>query len=189
MKIRVFCAIELPLNVREEAARRIEHLREKFPRAKASWERAEKMHLTLKFLGDVEEKRFQSINKTVEMVASAFQPFEMSIEGTGAFPSRGIPRVMWLGAKDDSGNLSRVQEKLEDEFARVGFKKETRAFHPHLTLARVRAPEDAKELREEHERLDFKTPSFTVEEIVVMRSELSPSGSRYTKIAQHDLKK
>jgi 2'-5' RNA ligase len=162
-------------------------LREKFPRARASWERAEKMHITLKFLGDIEEKRLQSVNKVVETVASAFQPFEMSIEGAGAFPPRGAPRVLWLGAKDDSGNLVMVQEKLENEFARIGFKKETRRFHPHLTLARVRAPEGAKELREEHERIDFNTSSFTVEEIVVMQSELLPSGSRYTKLSQYKL--
>jgi 2'-5' RNA ligase len=183
MKLRLFCAIELPLVVREEAARRIEHLREQFPRARATWERAEKMHLTLKFLGDVEETRLQSVNKVVEATASAFQPFEMSIEGAGAFPPRAqVPRVLWLGAKDDSNNLVVIQEKLKDEFARIGFKKEARAFHPHLTLARVRAPENAKELREEHERLEFKTPSFIVEEIVLMQSELLPSGSRYAKI-------
>jgi len=186
--MRVFCAIEIPSEIRDQAAQHIKLLRDSFPRARASWERAAKMHLTLKFLGEITEKQLEKLNLAVINTTNSFQTFAISIENTGAFPPRGVPRVLWLGVNDSTNALTTSQNKLEDECAKTGFKKEMRLFHPHLTLARLRSPESAKELKEKHESLKFKSASFTVSEIVIMQSELAPTGSRYTKLYSHQLK-
>lgn len=185
--MRIFVAVELPLSVRELAAERARLLREEFPRVRASWERAEKMHITLKFLGEVEETLLTKIQNAIAAAIKDFQPFEISIEETGAFPPRGAARVLWLGAKDERETLAGIQRKLENEFAKIGFKKENRKFHPHITLARIRTPDGAKDLREKHEQLDFQSDAFIVNEIVLVKSELLPSGSRYTKLSSHKL--
>lgn len=183
--MRVFIAIELPASVRELVAKRNLHLREEFPRVRAGWERVEKMHITMKFLGEVDEHQLTKIQDTLTQTVKDFRPFEISIEGTGAFPPRGVPRILWLGVEDESETLLLIQERLENEFAKIGFKKETRKFHPHITLARIRTPDGAKGLREKHEQLDFQSEAFMVSEIFLIKSQLSPSGSQYTKLSSH----
>ena len=181
--LRVFCAVELPADVRAQAARYIAELRETAPEARASWEREEKMHLTLKFLGEMEEDRVSALIEATESAASEVRPFELRLRGTGAFPPRGLPRVLWLGVEDHSGGLARLHEKLESECARASFKREAKRFHPHLTIARLRSHEGAHRLASLHLNRDFETEAFHTSEIVIIKSDLGPHGSSYTPIA------
>ncbi len=185
--MRVFCAVEIPSEIRVQSAQHIKQLRECFPHVRASWEQAEKMHITLKFLGEINETELEKLNSAIINTTNNFQPFDISIEMTGAFPPRGVPRVLWLGVNDSVKSLKTLQNKLDDECAKFGFKKDTRTFHPHLTLARLRSAEGAKALKEKHESLVFKSEPFTVREIVIMQSEPAPTGSHYTKLYQHSL--
>jgi 2'-5' RNA ligase len=187
-KLRVFCAVDLPPDVRERAAEHIARLREAAPEVRASWERAEKMHITLKFLGEIEQARVTVLSSAAERAASSIAPFELSIEGTGAFPPRGNPRVLWLGVSGASGGIMRLHQRLEDECAREGFARDEKRFHPHLTLARIRAPQGAGRLARLHQEEGFDAIEFTVQELIVLRSELGPRGSIYTKISRHTLK-
>jgi 2'-5' RNA ligase len=183
---RVFCAVALPEEVRNRAAAHIKRLREAAPKARASWPRAESLHITLKFLGELETARVNSLSQAAARAAEGFQKFELAIEGAGAFPPRGMPRVLWLGVKDDSGKLATLQQRLEEECAAAGFARETRkAFHPHLTIARLRAPANAQSLATLHQEIGFERAAFNVRELFVMRSELGPGGSRYTEISKH----
>jgi RNA 2',3'-cyclic 3'-phosphodiesterase len=184
---RVFCAVELPTEARARAAEHIAHLREAMPNVRASWDRAEKLHITLKFLGEIEQSRIEALLRAAARAAASAQGFELSIEGAGAFPPRGLPRVLWLGVSDPSGGLIRLQSRLEDECATASFAREKRPFHPHLTIARLRQPEGARRLAERHQETGFEAVRFTAAELTVMRSELGPGGSRYTAIAQHKL--
>lgn len=184
-RIRVFIAIELPASVRELALKHIQLLRNEFPQVRASWERIEKMHITLKFLGDIDEKQFTYLQRAMEETAKEFQSFVISTEGTGAFPSRGVPRILWLSVNDNSGMLSKLQSRIEDKCSEIGFKREDRAFHPHLTLARIRTAEGARSLREKHEQLGFQSEQILINEMIVMRSELLPTTSQYTKLSSH----
>ncbi|HEX5707510.1 MAG TPA: RNA 2',3'-cyclic phosphodiesterase, partial [Pyrinomonadaceae bacterium] len=109
------------------------------------------------------------------------------IEGTGLFPPRGAPRVLWLGVKDDSGGLARLHQRLEDECEATGFPRETRAFNPHLTIARLRNPEGVRPLASLHTTTEFTSRPFDVREFVLMRSQLGPGGSRYTALSHHPL--
>src|ERR671916_1601729 len=101
-RVRVFCAVELPEDVRAEAARHVARLRAEFPRLKVGWEREEKLHLTLKFLGEIDEARVELLTRAAEAAADATRAFELSIEGAGFFPPRGAPRVLWLRVQDSS---------------------------------------------------------------------------------------
>ena len=189
LRWRVFCAVELPEEVRARAASSIAHLRAQAPHVRASWERPEKLHLTLKFIGEIEPARaLGDLVRALEASASSVAPFAISIEGTGAFPPKGVPRVLWLGVSDREGGLARLQQRLEDECARRHFARDERPFHPHLTVARMRAPAGARELAALHQQTPFKTEAFNVSEIVLMRSELGAQGSRYTALSRHALR-
>jgi RNA 2',3'-cyclic 3'-phosphodiesterase len=187
-RLRLFCAVELPQEVRAQAARHMAGLREAAPTVRASWDREEKLHLTLKFFGDVEEDRVAQLAGALERSASSVHHFELAIRGTGAFPTRGLPRVLWLGVLDPSGRLAELHRQTEDECARSGFARERKPFHPHLTIARLRSPEGARRLANLHQSMEFEAPAFPVTEIVLIRSELGPHGSRYTALSHHGLK-
>lgn len=185
--LRVFCAVELPGEVREEAAAHAARLRRDFPDARAGWARPAGLHITLKFLGEVGAARVRELSRTAGAAAEGFGPFRLSVEEAGTFPPRGAARVLWLGVRDESGSLTRLQSRLEEECGTAGFAREPRAFKPHLTLARVRAPRDAHALSEAHRRSTFGPHAFHVTDLVVMRSELGPGGSRYTPLSRHAL--
>ncbi|HUQ33364.1 MAG TPA: RNA 2',3'-cyclic phosphodiesterase [Pyrinomonadaceae bacterium] len=183
--VRVFCAVELPLEVRERIAEAIARLREAAPGVRASWERTEKLHITLKFLGEIEQERVEALSNAAQRSASVNSPFTLKVEGAGAFPPRGLPRVLWLGIADSQGALTRLQKSLEDECAAEGFAREERPFRPHLTLARIRAPQGARELAQLHQENNFEPVEFPVSDLTVLRSDLAPVGSRYTEISSH----
>ena len=184
---RVFCAIELPTDVRARVAEHISRLRDAWPKVRASWERAEKLHITLKFLGEIEQTRVEALTRAAARAVEDVPCFRLSIEGAGAFPPRGNPRVLWLGVTDPSGGLALLWRRLEDETAREGFAREERPFHPHLTIARLRTPEGSRRLAETHTEMRFEAVSFTATGLTVVRSELGPGGSRYSTISNHQL--
>ena len=186
-ELRIFCAVELPTEVRARAAAHAARLRERFKEVRASWPRAESLHLTLKFLGEIDEARVAALSEAAARAAEQSQTFELVIEGAGAFPPRGAPRVLWLGVQDSSGGLAQLHSRLEDESAAAGFGREERPFHPHLTLARLRAPQGARSLAQFHQEAGFESAAFRVVELAVMLSELGPGGSRYTPLSRHAL--
>ena len=186
--IRVFCAVELPAGVRARAAEVIARLRTAVPEVRASWERVEKLHLTLKFIGEIAPGRVEALKGAAAHAALHSQAFTLALSGAGAFPPRGNPRVLWLGIEDSAGALINLHSRLEEECAAAGFAREERPFHPHLTLARIRAPQGARKLAELHRHTGFERIEFTVADFVILRSELGPGGSRYTEISRHAFK-
>ncbi len=183
---RVFCAIELPEALREQIGQHIIGLRSA-TEAKASWSSPDNIHLTLKFLGDVEVERVATVSSAVAAAVSSIEPFKIRVEGVGAFPPRGAPRVLWIGVNDLEGRLAQLHARIEDRFAKAGFAKESRQFHPHLTLARLRKPLGASALAAAHKERPFKPGDLSVSELIVIRSELSSKGSKYTTISRHPL--
>ncbi len=181
---RVFCAVELPTEIRARVAAHIARLRLAMPEKRAAWVTTEKIHITLKFFGDVKAPRVHAnLLPAVERATANSGLFDLSIEGTGAFPARGAARVLWLGVADYSGKLAELHERLEDEMEREGFTREAKSFHPHLTLARLREPKDARALAQAHKLMPFEPVSFSVAKLAVIRSELDKKGSRYTALA------
>lgn len=185
---RLFIAIELTAGLRSRLLDHIDRLRQAVPEARASWARAENLHLTLKFLGDTPVSSVEALAAAVEHAAARTTPFQIRAGGCGAFPLRGQPRVLWIGVADATGGLTEVFQALEDECAKAGFPREERAFHPHLTVARLRQPQGARRLADVHQQIAFEPTTFSVDELCLIRSELMSAGSRYTVIARHELK-
>ncbi len=171
-----------------KVAHYIESLRDEFPYLRVGWERAEKLHLTLKFLGDIDEERLKNLIEAVEKTTKQFSSFKLQISETGAFPSPRNARILWLGARDEQRNMQRLNEILETECERKGFEKEKRIFKAHLTIARLREPQKSKELAGKHLRNGFASIEFTVSEVVIYESLLQKSGSIYSIVSRHKFK-
>lgn len=184
---RVFCAIELPPDVRARVLDHIGKLRSASPTARVSWARDEGLHITLKFLGEMEPHRVSALSQAAERATQHVQPFSVVLENTGTFPTNGAPRVLWIGVTDRSSNMTKLQQYLEVECANEGFVREERTFHPHLTIARQRAPQGARTPVVLQPDVQFEHAEFHVTELFVIRSELGAGGSRYTAISRHKL--
>lgn len=186
---RVFCAVEIPEPVRKQLVEHVSRLKEGVPEVHASWTRAENIHLTLKFFGEIPESDVDKVSLAAAQTVARAAPFEISVEETGAFPTGAKPRVLWIGIKDPKGLLGKVHRTLEDTCLQGGFSKEARGFHPHLTIARLRSPQGARTLAAAHKELAFEPARIIVSELLVMRSELGRNGSKYSVISRHPLDK
>src|ERR1700738_155084 len=145
-KWRMFVAIELPAPVRRKLIAHIDRLRDSVPDARASWLPEENLHLTRKFLGDIPVTNVEAALQATERAAKTVEPFQLTVVDCGAFPPKSQPRVLWVGIEDPSGQLALLHRTLEDECAKAGFPREPRPFHPHLTIARIRKPQDSRRL-------------------------------------------
>ena len=184
---RVFCAIELPRQTRMRLLSHIEKLQTLVPEVRASWSRESNIHLTLKFLGETPQQQVWKFDSAISRAVKGFSSFPILISGSGIFPRPRDPRVLWVGISDTQRQLTDLHSRIEAESERGGFAREARQFHPHLTLARIRAREGAREIARAHEDLKFAPEEITVNEVLLIRSELSSKGSRYSTISKHVL--
>ncbi|HXL82293.1 MAG TPA: RNA 2',3'-cyclic phosphodiesterase [Pyrinomonadaceae bacterium] len=184
---RVFCAIELPSLVHQKISEHIRRLRDAAPDSPASWSRADNIHLTLKFVGEISADRVSDLSQAAANAVEGFSSFEIGIGDTGSFPKHGTPRVLWIGVSDHTERLAQLQTKLENECLRLGFEREARTFNPHLTIARIRKPQGTRALAAAHKEMDFASTKVCVSELTLIRSELSSQGSNYTVLSRHAL--
>jgi 2'-5' RNA ligase len=148
------------------------------------WVATDNLHITVKFLGQVPLPRLGEIGDAVGRAVTGAQPFDLAIQGLGAFPTATRPRVVWAGLGDGAEPLGALAARVEDALAALGFEREARAFSPHVTLGRVREPRrdprlEAKILAGAGERFG----TVRVDRVCVMRSELSPRGARYSEMS------
>jgi len=170
----MFCAVELPHEVRAQLETHVARLRKEIPDVAASWSRVENIHLTLKFFGNVDVDRIEKISHAIDQAVKDLSTFEIEVGKTGSFRTQ----VLWIGVSDPSEKLTALHQRLGSE---------DRAFKPHLTIARIRRPEGARRLVNAHLQMQFENVSVVVKEVVLFRSELSPKGSTYTAISRHSL--
>ena len=182
---RVFCAVELPADVRARLQEHIARLRKEVPDASASWSRVENIHLTLKFFGNVALDHIPKISAAATRTTEQFSKFQIEVGNSGVFPRPSRAQVLWIGVSDPSDKLTALQKRFEDECAAEGFPKEDRAYRPHLTIARLRKPE--RQLADTHLQMAFEPIAVPVHEFILFRSELSSKGSKYTAISRHQL--
>jgi 2'-5' RNA ligase len=151
--------------------------------ADVKWVLPEKIHLTLKFFGNIEESKVGPILQSIGGLIQRTSPFSIKVQGMGTFPHSKNPRVVWMGLTDEKEVLARVQKELEGTLAKIGFEPEGRLFQPHLTLGRVRTNRGKDDLigkMEKHREEEFG--SVEVEEIVLFKSELTQTGPIYTPL-------
>ena len=182
---RIFAAIDISDTARQKISTYIENLRGEFLHLRVGWEKAEKLHLTLKFFGEIDEKQLANLIEAAEKTADQIADFKLQIKDTGVFPAKRNARVLWLGIEEESGKLQKLNEILETECERFGFAKEKRNFKPHLTIARLREPNKSKELVGAHLRNEFESAEFRVSEIVIYESLLQKTGSIYSVVSTH----
>ncbi|MCR9160357.1 MAG: RNA 2',3'-cyclic phosphodiesterase [Nannocystaceae bacterium] len=150
----------------------------------ARWEPAEKLHLTLRFVGDVDGGMRAALDTALRSVRG--ERFSLTLRGCGHFPPRGEPRALWVGL-EDSPPLRALQQSIEAALREAGFEPDTRNFAPHVTLARLRRA-NAKKLAgwlSSHALWD--APPFSVEAFTLFSSILGPGGSKYTPEATYPL--
>ena len=179
--LRSFIAIELSETLKNELTGL--QLKLKKCGADVRWIKPENIHLTLKFLGDIEEQIVENIVKTIKGTCKEFKPFSIDIKGTGLFPNPRSPRVLWVGV-NGSEDVIRFQGEIKDRMSALGFKREKRRFIPHLTLGRFKSPQGKGPLLEKIELL--KSSSFGIINVLtisLMQSELSPAGAQYRRLA------
>ena len=144
---------------------------------------AENIHLTIRFLGDVHQSMVDAIYE--EMKQITFKPFEIELEGLGAFPKPNYPRVVWAGIKKGANELKDVFEQLEPRLRGLGFKPDTKGFSPHLTIARVRTGKNKARLAELILELDdYEFGTVKVECLRLKKSDLMPRGPIYTNLRE-----
>jgi 2'-5' RNA ligase len=187
--MRAFIAVDISEEARRLIAKRIALLRAQFSDLRVGWDKPEKLHLTVKFLGEIPSEKLSQVITAVENAAKEIEPFSLVLEGAGAFPPRGAARVLWLGVNDESQNLNEFQKRLETETEQIGFETERRVFKPHLTIARLKEPGKSRNLTDLHIQTEFPAVDFPVSEIVVYKSDLRPTGSIYTPLAKISLSK
>ena len=185
-QIRSFVAIELPEEVRKGLARLRDEL-ERDEHRFVKWVDPGGMHLTLKFLGNIPSKRVTEVTGAMEEATHGISPFHLEISGLGAFPGLKQVRVFWVGIGGDVDKLSKLQQTIDAALAALGFAKEERPFVPHLTLARIRQGASPSERRSFGELVDStifeeKYP-VEVEAVNLMKSQLTPVGAVYTRLA------
>ena len=150
---------------------------------KIRWVRPEGIHLTLKFMGDINTDKIDALLLLLPEVATEVTPFELTLSELGCFPNNRRPRVLWAGVKGDLSNLQNLHLAVDNVVEKVGLPRERRGFSPHLTLGRVRRNISEREVDQIGQIIGLtslpNTPSWTNQTVDLMRTELDPEGSRH----------
>lgn len=179
--IRTFIAIDIPRSTQEALDRLITEFRK--TGAAVTWVKPGRMHLTLKFLGNVPEAKIDAISQAMAGTVEQSAPFVLRPAGCGAFPAMKNMRVVWVGLQGDLDPLKRVQQALESTLEVLGFEREQRSFKPHLTLGRVKGVKHMEALRQAVlAQRDFALEAFDVLDLVLYKSNLRPEGALYTPL-------
>lgn len=185
--IRSFIALDLSPSVLVDINKLQEQLKHKIGGVK--WVKKESVHLTLKFLGNINEEKVAALCSALDVLRGRHESFCLSPSRLGAFPRIDRPRVIWLGLEGDLAALKKLWQEVEDSSFSAGFEKEKRSFSPHLTLGRVRDFKKTKGLDKIVEQLGaLVLEPFQVDAVHLYRSELRPEGAHYTKIKSFPLK-
>ena len=187
--IRAFIAIALTEDVRGALTDAQARLQRAHVGVKISWTKIENLHLTLQFLGYVEEPAVERIGAALETVTQQHAAFDLNVRGAGAFPNLRVPRVLWVGCADGQGKLKALAQAVQAAMQAFGFSPEQREFAAHLTLGRVKAPRpDAALTRAVDSLKDTDCGTLRVATVHLIQSQLHPAGSIYTKLSSHKLR-
>lgn len=188
--MRTFIAIELPAEIRDSLARIEERL--KATQADVKWVEPKNIHLTLKFLGEIDEKQHERINLILDEVAGESSSYKILVSSIGAFPKLDSPRVIWVGADAGDKETKVLAKELEEKIQKIGIPKEDRPFSSHITIGRTRSTKNRdkliQELRNLEQEFGGKDLSFPVKKITLCKSTLTPQGPIYEVLKEANLK-
>lgn len=191
-QLRAFIAIELPKNTLAAIEKQTARLRHLLGSDIIRWVPTQNMHLTLKFLGDIAASHVDFLKQLINREANSHPQFDLQLGGLGSFPSSRRPRILWIGIHAPT-QLAALQEGIEAGTSQLGYDPEEKPFSPHLTIGRARKNIGPLELQKIHGVL-VQTQlgnigSARIDSIHIIKSDLQPSGSIYTKIFSAALSK
>lgn len=179
--MRIFIALDIPAEIRARLSEYMARSREWAPDAR--WTHVEGLHVTLKFVGEASDELLQRMKSALATVKAA--PLEVKFEGVGFFPNPNVARVFWAGV-NGGGDLPRLASMIDQALETVGIERESKLYHPHLTLAR-----SAKGPLSQLRRLLSDNPAhfgtMTAREFFLYRSQPQKGGSKYTKLERFGL--
>ena len=181
--IRAFIAIEISPASKLKISELINQL--KRSESDVKWVNDTQMHLTLKFLGNIEQDKIPKISGALKDIASKAVVFQIIFSGIGAFPDINRPRVIWLGIEKGADNLKKMAGHVEDKMKRLGFAKEGRGYKAHLTLGRVRSLKNIGALTSMISKTEFDyRKEITIDKLTLFQSTLTPQGAIYTLLQE-----
>ncbi len=185
-RIRAFIAVPLPAEVRDHARRLQGLLQEQGLGMR--WVKPDAIHLTLKFLGDIDNEQVPVLEKALAAVALGTPPLALAVKGLGVFPNVKKARVLWMGLAGETALLHAAHKRLETQLVLMGYKPEKRRYSAHLTLARARGVLDPHRLVRCMEAAGgFEAVAFTARQMVLYQSDLRPGGAVYTVLVKKSL--
>ncbi|MFH1269871.1 MAG: RNA 2',3'-cyclic phosphodiesterase [Candidatus Omnitrophota bacterium] len=187
--MRAFIAIELPEEIKDALAALQEEL--KVSRADVKWVGPKNIHLTLKFLGEIDDKQLDKISRIIDDTAERRNKFLVRISSLGAFPKIDSPRVIWIGISSGDEETRAIAEELEEEIAKTGIPEEDRAFSSHITIGRTRSALNREKLVEylkDNAELKERNLEFYAGKITLFKSTLTPKGPIYEALKEANLK-
>ncbi len=182
--IRAFIGIKISAEIQEK----LEGIQKKLKQADAhvSWINPDNIHLTLQFLGNVDEAQIVDIETQLRESVTVVKPFQLQVGYAGAFPNLRYPNVIWIGVSDDEeDSLKTLQEEIDSRLSRLGFQQEEGLFKPHLTIGRVRSQKNKSNLLRAIEAIvNIWVGEIVVDAIYVIKSELKSTGAEYTDLVE-----
>jgi len=178
---RTFIAIELNESIHSELASLQSALKKS--NADVKWVAPGSIHLTLKFLGNIDTQKIKEIENILNETAAEIEPFVLTLKGIGAFPKLDYPRVIWVGVESGAPQSEQLARSLEERLEAIGIPREDREFHAHITLGRVKSLKNKDNLKEIIEATKFAAGSVVdVNHLTLFKSQLSREGSVYTPL-------
>lgn len=179
--LRAFIAVELPKEAVSFAVS-IQDAMKSYG-LNIRWVKPENIHVTLKFLGDVDWDMKRKVEDALVHAVKEYSPMQFSIRGMGVFPGVKRPKVVWCGLNGDTSSLSDLYGRLEAAFVDMGFSREKRPFKSHVTLGRTKGPVSSDKIIDAMKKISrMESSPFYAEAITLFRSDLQPTGAVYTRL-------
>lgn len=184
--IRSFIAAEIDIETKQKITALISELKKS--EADVKWLTENKIHITLKFLGDIETEKIDKISAVIKNCSGDFKKFAITLSDLGCFPDTTKPRVVWIGIANGKETLKSINTKIENELENIGIKKESRDFKAHITLGRVRSFKNTVDLTKKMKEINLENfREITVQDITLYQSTLTPKGAVYSPLETYEL--
>ena len=181
---RIFIAIDLSDDARASSAAHVRSLRHEFPNARIGWERPEKLHITLKFLGPTSDKTLSELSDQLGRIVPKLSKGRLRVSSLGVFPNKNRPRILWIGVDDLDSFAASANAAVEEVCRPLGFESDDRRFTPHITIGRVRDTNTAGDAVAAHLKAQIEPVEFQADGLVVYESKLLPTGSVYSVVSR-----
>ncbi len=182
--VRLFVALVFPEETKAALGDLISDLK---PRGQGiKWVEPKNIHLTLKFIGEIPERKVEPIKQALGEVLAGKGKIEGRITGCGGFPNLARPRVLWVGLEGGDPAVEMAKE-INHKLIPIGVKSEKKRLSPHLTLGRIKKPSDLSELTSYMEDLKFDGGSVILDTVALVKSTLTPGGPIYENVKVYDL--